>query len=92
MRAAHRRALCYTAGRTGPRHTGETVLRALVFALTTLAAAGHVAPVYGARAGCDLKPAWLCYMNSTWWQGRSEDDAKRYIFSPLPEYTERYNL
>jgi hypothetical protein len=38
-------------------------------------------PAYGAELGCDLKPEWLCYMNSTWWQGRSEDAALKYILA-----------
>ncbi len=56
-------------------------MRSLILALTTFAVASHAVPVFGAQAGCDLKPAWLCYMNSTWWQGRSEDDTKRYILA-----------
>ena len=57
-------------------------MRALIVALTTFAAASYAVPVHAVvQAGCDLKPAWLCYMNSTWWQGRSEDDAKRFILA-----------
>ena len=60
---------------------GEAVLRALIFALTIFAVAGNADPVRAAQAGCVLKPEWLCYMNSTWWQGRSEDDAKGFILA-----------
>jgi hypothetical protein len=59
----------------------ENRMRAFIVGWTVLAAAIFASSAYAAHAGCDFKPGWLCYMNSTWWQGRSEDDAKKYILS-----------
>jgi hypothetical protein len=38
-------------------------------------------PAFAAAPGCALEPKWLCAMNETWWQGKSEADARAFILA-----------
>jgi hypothetical protein len=52
-------------------------------AITTAAVIAYavLGPAQAFAPGCNLEPKWLCSMNETWWQGRSEADAKAFILA-----------
>jgi hypothetical protein len=54
-------------------HHSRRIIVAALLALTGAAEA--------AQPGCGMSPSWLCYMNSTWWQGPSEAEARAHILA-----------
>ena len=48
---------------------------AIAFAIALLVEGTSVANA--AQAGCGFEPAWLCYLNATWWQGYATDAEAR---------------
>jgi hypothetical protein len=52
----------------------------MIRALVILAALAPL-PAAAFSAGCDLKPAWLCYVGSTWWKGSTEAETRAYVLA-----------
>jgi hypothetical protein len=53
----------------------------VAYSCAALALALAPVPACAFSLGCDLKPAWLCFVGSTWWQGKSDAEGRAYVLA-----------